>query len=78
MIESIVIWGVIWFAVMLAAVPLLAATGSFIGDHLDNGWDGPGLVVGGVTGWVLGAIVSIFSAIQVILHIIHLVQEASA
>ena len=71
-ITATIVWGVVWFFATGLAAPIVwvcASVGLVVGD----GHDGP-FVLAGVVGWILGFAWSVFCIIQVILHIVDLVQ----
>lgn len=77
--EGIIIWGVIW----LISIPLIwvlsvvgiGITGGLIGDRVDSyGGGEAGASIGGFIGWIVGAIWAVIALIQVIIHVVDLVQ----
>ena len=70
MIEAIVIWGVIWFMVAGVSTWVFGVIGAIIGGYLTK----DGEFVGGPIGIVAGLLVAAFAVIQVVLHVVALIQ----
>jgi F0F1-type ATP synthase assembly protein I len=78
-VTPIVVWLVIWGIMIFASIPLGAllgmTVGFFTGALSDN--EDVGAPIGMIVGWIGGAALAVFSIIQVILHIIALVQATT-
>ncbi len=78
-VTPIVVWLVIWAVLVFASIPLGTllgtAVGFFTGALSDN--EDVGAPIGMIVGWTGGAALAVFSIIQVILHIIALVQATT-
>lgn len=72
-ILSTIIWGVLWlFVGGFVGVAIFWGTAA-IGAILAKGEPG-GVLIGGVVGWTLAAAWEIFVIIQVVLHVVTLIQ----
>ena len=67
-----VIWLVVWLIVTGAAIPLFTTLGVFLAVTVAR--DEEFAPAGLLGGWLLGLITAGWGLVQVILHIIHLVQ----
>ncbi|QDK01340.1 hypothetical protein SEA_WATERT_71 [Microbacterium phage WaterT] len=75
-VTPIVVWMVIWGVMIFASVPILGVVGlglGFLAGIFTDSEDVTG-PIGAITGYISGAALAVFSIIQVILHIIALVQ----
>lgn len=78
-VTPIVVWLVIWGVMIFASIPIGVGVGTFMGFLSGAVWDKEenGGLIGLVVGWISGAVLAVFSIIQVILHIIALVQATT-
>lgn len=78
-VTPIVVWLVIWGVMIFASIPIGFGVGTvvgfFTGAISDN--EDTGGAIGAILGWLGGAALAVFSIIQVILHIIALVQATT-
>lgn len=78
-VTPIVVWLVIWGAMIFASIPLGSllgiVIGFFTGAISDN--EDVGAPIGLILSWLGGSALAVFSIIQVILHIIALVQAST-
>lgn len=71
MVDGIVIWGIVWLVVAAFAIPVSFTVLGGLGLLLFNEAGG---AVGAILGWIVGITLGGFAFIQVILHIVHLIQ----
>lgn len=78
-VTPIVVWLVVWGVMIFASIPIGMFLGAFVGfltgaiSDNEEVW----APIGAVLGWIGGAALAVFSIIQVILHIIALVQATT-
>jgi len=84
-ILSTIIWGVIWLFVGHAITGIIfwvtVISGGLIGASKSKGLDdntGVGLLGGALIGWVLGVAWEIFVVIQIVIHVVTLIQLIAA